>query len=32
MRNAFIAVAALAVVVLVIPPLRYGALRPLFGG
>jgi hypothetical protein len=31
MRNAFIAVAALAVVILIIPPLRFGVLSLLFG-
>ena len=30
MRNAFVAVAGLAVVVFVIPPLRYGVVRLLF--
>jgi hypothetical protein len=30
MRNAFVAVAVLAVVVFVIPPLRFGVLRALF--
>jgi len=31
MRNAFVAVAVLAVVVFVIPPLRYGVIGVLFG-